>query len=930
MQDESRASPPSILPWDAVFPRAPLTLYDLEGDLMPDLPIGTVTFLFTDIEGSTNLARTLGDRWAGVLEDHSAILRRAVRGHAGVDIRTEGDALFAVFTSAVDAVAACADAQRDLAGHHWPEDGSVQVRMGLHTGEGRRGGDEYVGLDVHRAARISAAAHGGQVLISEGTAALVGDQLPEGVGLRDLGLHRLKDFQEPQRIYQLVVEDLPSEFGPVRTLEVPTNLPPQRTSFVGRDREMAEVADLLSKSRLVTLTGPGGTGKTRLAIEVASDQLDRFPDGVFFADLSPIVDPALVPPVIAQALVVREDPGREMLDTFADHLRDRHVLLVLDNFEQVAISATLVARLLDAAPKLTVLVTSRIPLHLSGEHEYAVPPLALPDLEHLPDRETLMSCEAVALLVERASAVRAGFQLGAQDASAVAQIAARLDGLPLAIELAAGRLKLLTPQALLARLVERLPLLTGGARDLPERQRTLRGTIEWSHDLLSADERRLFARLSAFAGGWTLESAEAVCGPGLGVDVLEGLGALVDASLVRHLELGDGEPRFTMLETIREYATDQLRQSGEEPELRRRHAEHFRDLAERYDPGFFFRIGGAGKEQGDRSLHLDRENDNVRAALGWAADGGDVVTGLRTAAALSWYWQHRGHFADGRGLLERLLSVRDGTIPPAVRVRALLPMGDIAFMQGDRTSAQRTYQEAVDTARAIGDPPLLAWALLDLADIPTWEEDYDGAEAMLMESLATAEEGGDRIVASEVRAVLGRLAYFRGDFAAAGELYQEAIAAQGELGADRFLAINVGRLADVEVQMGELDSAEGHYRESLAKVAEAGNVVITAVMLVYLAWVAGRRSAHGRAARLLGAVKRIQDEIGGGPTRENIPVWPETEDEARRGLGDEAFEQARAEGYAMSLEEAVSYATGEGDDPAVVRSVTDLGDRKAD
>ncbi|HEX9235047.1 MAG TPA: adenylate/guanylate cyclase domain-containing protein, partial [Actinomycetota bacterium] len=576
---------------------------------MRDLPVGTVTFLFTDIEGSTNLARTLGDRWAGVLEDHHAILRRAVRGRGGIDIRTEGDALFAVFTSAVDAVAACAEAQRDLAGHHWPEDGPVRVRMGLHAGEGRRGGDEYVGLDVHRAARISAAGHGGQVLISEATRALVADKLPDGVTLRDLGKHRLKDFEEPQRIYQLAVEGLPSEFPPVRTLEVPTTLPPQRTSFLGREREVEEISALLAETRLLTLTGPGGTGKTRLAMKVASDHVDRFSDGVFFADLSPIVDPALVPSVISQALVVRDEPGRDLLDTLADYLRDRHVLLVLDNVEQVIECALAVARLLDSAPRLTVLATSRVPFHVSGEREYQVPPLSVPDPRQASDLELITRSESVALFAERAAAVRSGFRVTTENAAAVAEIVARLDGLPLAIELAASRLNLLTPQALLARLTERLPLLTGGARDLPERQRTLRGTIEWSHELLQPELRRLFARLSVFSGGWTLESAEAVCGPGLELDVLEGSSTLVDASLVHRLELADGEPRFTMLETIREYAANQLSQSGEEPELRRRHAEHFRDLAERYDPGFFFRIGGAGKEQGDRALHLDREND---------------------------------------------------------------------------------------------------------------------------------------------------------------------------------------------------------------------------------------------------------------------------------------------------------------------------------
>ncbi|MGH2678620.1 MAG: ATP-binding protein [Actinomycetota bacterium] len=875
---------------------------------MPELPIGTVTFLFTDIEGSTRLLQRLGDRYRAAIDRHGEILREAISLGGGTEVGTEGDAFFAAFPSSPGALAAAVHAQRTLAAEAWPEGLPVRVRMGLHTGAGVLGGDGYIGLDVHLAARIAAAGHGGQVLLSEATRKLVDRVLPEGVSVRDLGRHRLKDIDLPEHLYDLVIDGLPAQFPALKTLDArPTNLPPQRTSFVGREREVAEASALLAETRLLTLTGPGGTGKTRLALKVASDQLDQFSDGVFFADLSPIVEPALVPSVIAQALVVRDEPGREVLDTLADHVRDRQLLLVLDNAEQVIECGLTVARLLDAAPRLTVLATSRVPFHISGEREYQVPPLSVPDPTQA-DVEVITRSGAVALFTERAAAVRFGFQVTPANAPAVAKIAARLDGLPLAIELAASRLNLLTPQALLGRLTERLPLLTGGARDLPERQRTLRGTIEWSHELLGPAERTLFARLSVFSGGWSLESAEAVCGPGLSTDLLKGLGTLVDASLMRHVELADGEPRFTMLETIREYATEHLAASDEAPELRRRHAEHFRDLAERYDPGFFFRIGGTGPEQSARGLHLDREYDNIRVALSWATEGGDVATGLRTAGALNWYWQHRGHFADGRGWLERLLSRPDADIEPAVRIRALLAWGDAAFLQGDRDAAETAWQEAVDLAREIGDHSLLAWSLLDLADIPTFAEDYDRAEAVLTESLATAEEGGDRILASEVGAVLGRLAYFRGDIATAGERYQQAVAAQRELRADRFLAINVGRLGDVEVELGEFDAAETHYRESLAMVNEAGNVVITAIMLVYLAWLARRRSDPRRAARLLGAASRISDEIGGGPTRERIPVLPEAEDESRRALGDETFEATRAEGYAMSTQEAVTYA----------------------
>jgi predicted ATPase/class 3 adenylate cyclase len=876
---------------------------------MPDFPIGTVTFLFTDIEGSTRLLQRLGDRYRTAIDRHGEILREAISQGGGTEVGTEGDAFFAAFPTSPGALAAAVHAQRTLAAEAWPEGLPVRVRMGLHTGAGVLGGDSYIGLDVHLAARIAAAGHGGQVLLSEATRKLVDRVLPDGVSVRDLGRHRLKDIDLPEHLYDLVIDGLPAQFPAIKTLDArPTNLPPQRTSFVGREREVAEAPALLAETRLLTLTGPGGTGKTRLALKVASDQLDQFSDGVFFADLSPIVDPALVPSVIAQALVVRDEPGRDLLDTLADNLRDRHLLLVLDNVEQVIECGLMLARLLDSAPRLTVLATSRIPFHISGEHEYQVAPLSFPNPGQVSEPEQVARSEAVALFTERAAAVRTGFQVTAENAAVVAETTARLDGLPLAIELAASWLNVLSPEALLARLTQRLPLLTSGARDLPERQRTLRGTIEWSHELIRPEQRRLFARLSVFTGGWTLESAEAVCGPGLEMDALEGLDALVDASLVRRVDIVDGDARFTMLETIREYATEQLAASEEAPELRRRHAEHFRDLAEQYDPGFFFRIGGTGPEQGARGLHLDREYDNIRAALSWSTEGGDVATGLRTTGALNWYWQHRGHFADERGWLERLLSRPDVDIEPAVRIRALLAWGDAAFWQGDRDVAETAWQEAVDLARETGDHSLLAWSLLDLADIPTFAEEYERAEAMLTESLAVAEGGGDRILASEVGALLGRLAYFRGDIATAGERYRQAVASQRELGADRFLAINVGRLGDVEVELGEFDAAATHYRESLAMVNEAGNVVITAIMLIYLAWLASRRSDPRRAARLLGAASRISDEIGGGPTRERIPVWPEAEDVSRKALGDETFEATRAEGYAMSTEEAVTYA----------------------
>ena len=432
--------------------------------------------------------------------------------------------------------------------------------------------------------------------------------------MRDLGRHRLKDIERPERLHQLVIEGLSDEFPPIRTLDARlTNLPPERSSLVGRGREVAEATALLERSRLLTLTGPGGIGKTRLAMRIAADQVGHFADGVYLVDLSPITDPTLMTATIGAALMVREHPGRDMAASLAEHLRDREMLLVLDNVEQVVDAAATVRGLLDTAPGLTVLATSRVPLHLTGEQEYPVPPLGLPDPTDHADPESLAENEAVLLFIQRAANVRPGLRLTADNAAVVAQIAVRLDGLPLAIELAASQAKLLDPRAILARLEKTLSLGLPGPNDLPDRQRTLRSTIAWSYDLLAPEHRRLFARLGIFRGGWTLKSAELICGPGLDLEVFDGLATLVDHSAVRPIEAGNGESRFTMLETIREYAVERLASSGELDELQRRHAEHFRDLAEEAESaadaagqGGLARAAGAGGRQPARRPGLGR------------------------------------------------------------------------------------------------------------------------------------------------------------------------------------------------------------------------------------------------------------------------------------------------------------------------------------
>ena len=478
---------------------------------MRDLPTGTVTFLFTDIEGSTGLLQDLGrDEFVRLLDRHAEILRTAVAEQGGVEIGTEGDSFFVAFPTASGALRAAVAAQRALAAHPWSDGNPIRVRMGLHTGEGVPGGDNYVGIDVNRAARIAAAGHGGQIVISEATRVLVAGDVPDGVTFRDLGLHDLKGLEHPERLHDLVIDGLSADFPALRTRGAQrTNLRPRRTSFVGRTRAMDDIERLLRETRLLTLTGPGGTGKTRLALEIASRQLDRFPDGVFFVDLSPLTDPTLVISEIAGVLKVREAPDLDLAGSLRRHLADLDVMLVLDNFEQLVDGSSAIGDLLDAAPGLTVLATSRIALRLSGEHEYQVAPLELPARERRGDAAQLVASESVRLFVDRATSVRPDFTLTDANASAVAEIVERLDGLPLALELAASRLRVLDPTTLAERLEHRLSMLRGGDRDLPERHRTLDGTIRWSYEMLEPDEQRLFARLSVFAGGWTLDAAEA-------------------------------------------------------------------------------------------------------------------------------------------------------------------------------------------------------------------------------------------------------------------------------------------------------------------------------------------------------------------------------------------------------------------------------------
>jgi predicted ATPase/class 3 adenylate cyclase len=873
---------------------------------MAALPTGTVTFLFTDIEGSTTLLQRLGDRrYAEVQEEHRRLLRAAFKEGNGQEVDRQGDSFLVVFSRAREAVGAAVMAQRSLTKYPWPEGAALRVRMGLHTGEPLGGTSDYVGLDVHRAARVCAAGHGGQILLSQAVEVMTARDLPPDVTLRDMGAHRLKDLREPERLFQVVHPDLPSEFPSLKSLDArPNNLPVELTSFVGRDREKAEIGKLLFTGHLVTLMGPGGAGKTRLALQVAAEAMEAFPDGVWLVELAALSDPALVPQTVASALSVREQPGRSMTNTLRDALRGKSVLVVLDNCEHlVAACAELSSALLRVCPNLRVLATSREALGASGETTWRIPSLSVPDPKNLPPLDRFKEYDAVRLFTDRAVASDPQFAVTMSNAPAVAQVCYRLDGIPLAIELAAARVKVLAVEQIATRLDDRFRLLRGGSRTTMLRQQTLRATMDWSFDLLSQEERALLRRLSVFAGGWTLEAAEAICsGNGVAAcDILDLLARLVDKSLVI-TETQGGEVWYRLLETVRQYGGERLVESNEAADIRGLHRDWYLGLAERADREL------SGPQTVQWLKRLETEHDNLRSALEWSkatSDGAEA--GLRLVGALNRFWSRRGHWREASEWLEGTLA-RSDEAPPSLRTKAIAGAAYLAWRLGDYRLAITLAEKGMALCRELGDKETSASFLTWMSVVAIHQGSYERATELCEQALNLGRELSNKEIMGLQLAHLGIIARYVRDYERATTLQNESLALFKEIGDKSRIAFVLRNLGRVALHQGDCGRAAACFGESLILCRERGETWLSEEGLEGFAAVASTNGHHKRAARLLGAADQLREMLGWLPSPPDQADYDECTASTRAALGDSPFSVAWAEGRAMTLEQAIEYA----------------------
>ncbi|MFN2464462.1 MAG: tetratricopeptide repeat protein [Candidatus Dormibacteria bacterium] len=775
-----------------------------------------MTFVFTDIEGSTMLLEHLGvGAYSDLLHQHHVILRRvAISGHGGTEVRTVGDSFFLAFRDAGDAVAAMLQAQLALEAESWPQGARVKVRMGMHTGAGQLGGDDYVGRAVHQAARICSASHGGQLIATAASREAAGSP-PDGAVWVPMGRHRLKDLSGAVELYELSHPGLPQGHPPLRTLDrISHNLPVQLSSFLGRSAEIAEAADILKRSRLVTMTGPGGTGKTRLAYQVAAECLEQFPDGVWVAELASLSDPARVPDALLSALGLRDQPASTALQTLLSHLRERKALVVLDNCEHLVDAVAEVAdTLLRGSRLLQVLATSRQALRLGGETVWPVAPLALPNLAD-GALETVASADSVALFCERAAEARPGFALVANNADLVARICARMEGLPLGIELAAARVRTLPLGDIAERLERNLDVLARGPRNAEPRQASLRAAIDWSHDLLTPAEQALFRRLSVFARGFTLEAAEVVCeGNGIArAEILDLLDGLVDKSLVTPTDRGDDEIRFVLLENIRAYAAKRLEAAGEGASVADRHAEYFGAVVDecakaRYDA---------------RTLRrLDHESPNILAATKHLAAGGNTRRHGRLVANLVVFWDLRGLRGVARRELHGYLARPDRERD--LEADCLCGLGGVASTLGEYEEAVTRYQRAREIARELGDRDLECRCCGDLGNVASARGEHTEARRQWLEAATIASEIGSRQKEAQWRGALGLAAHNLGEYDLARSCFDASLALARDLDDRRMEGVWTGSLGNVEISLGNFAAARTNYEQALTMAREIGD-----------------------------------------------------------------------------------------------------------
>ncbi len=894
---------------------------------MAELPCGTVTFLFTDIEGSTHLWQEHSGAVRSALARHDGLAAAVIAENSGVLVRArgEGDSLFCVFSRATDALAGAAALQRAFVAEAWPAEAPLRVRMALHTGEADLRDGSYYGTVVNRCARLRSLASGGQTLLSQTVYDLVRDHLPDSVGLRDLGAHRLRDLYRPEHVFQLLHPDLPTAFPPLRSLDVlPNNLPVQITSFVGRGGESAQVKALLGTTRLLSVTGPGGAGKTRLALQVAADMLEGDGDGVWLAELAPLSDPALVPQEVASALGVREEPGRELTLTLRDFLRPKRLLLVLDNCEHLlGACAALADLLLRTCPGVTLLATSRSPLGIAGETTFPVPSLSLPDLKNLPPAEGLSQYEAVALFIQRAQAAQPSFAVTNANAPAVAQICHRLDGIPLALELAAARVRSLHVEQLAARLDDRFRLLTGGSRAALPRQQTLRALVDWSYALLSDREKTLLRRLAVFAGGWTLDAAEAVCaGNGVapediehgeieGGEVLDGLTSLVDKSLVGYDD-ADGQPRYRLLETIRQYAQERLAASEDEAATRERHATFFLRLVEDLERA----ARAEGGEREDWYECMEVEQENVRVALAWCRSApGAAETGMALAGASFWYWYYSGRFSEGRACLEAELGVPVDTTPCA-RAKALAGAGCMALMLNDYNGARVRLGESVTLCREAEDNHSLGLALFLLGMLHTYAGDLATGKRLSEEARALSRTHGSQVILGYCLVMLGLHAAMEGDEALAETLFLESITLGRALRNKPHIGIALVRLGDLRQNQGRHEEAWSAYAECLTYSRGGESVLTLARCLHGLAGLWAVRGDWPRTVRLLSATGALFARMGASMPSFEAAVYERNIAAARVAVAEDVFRNAWSMGQSMPHDIAVADVLAQCEDGA--------------